>query len=151
MKTFSQKPADVTRSWFVVDATDVPLGRLASFVARSINGSDKVTFTPHVDAGDYVVVINTDKVKITGKKDIQKVYYRHSGYIGSMKSATAGELLEKDSTKVVEKAVYGMLPKNKLRDGKMKRLKLYPDSEHDHTAQSPKLVEVMAKSKKEGK
>ena len=142
MKTFSQKPANVKREWFVIDATDIPLGRLASFAAELVNGSNKVTFSPHVDEGDYLVITNTDKVRITGKKSLQKIYYRHSGYIGSLKETSAKELLEKDSTEVIRKAVYGMLPKNKLRDAKMARLKIYSGNEHDNSAQSPKEVTI---------
>lgn len=142
MKTFSQKPADVTRKWYVVDATEIPLGRLSTFAAEIVNGSKKVTFSPHVDEGDYLIVINTDKVRITGKKNIQKVYFRHSGYIGSLKETKLKEQMEKDSTEVIRKAVYGMLPKNKLRPGKMARLKIYAGGEHDNVAQSPEKVEV---------
>lgn len=142
MKTFSQKPANVTRKWFVVDATDIPLGRLSTFAAELVNGSKKVTFSPHVDEGDYLVVVNSDKVRITGKKDIQKKYHRHSGYIGSLKETSLKAQMEKDSTDVIRKAVYGMLPKNKLRDAKMARLKIYAGEEHEHNAQGPQKVEV---------
>lgn len=142
MKTFSQKPANVTRKWFIVDAAEIPLGRLASFAAELVNGSNKVTFSPHVDEGDYLIVINADSVRITGKKDLQKSYYRHSGYPGSLKETTVKAQMSKDSTEVIRKAVYGMLPKNKLRDAKMSRLKIYAESEHDHTAQSPEKTEV---------
>lgn len=142
MKTFSQKPANATRKWFILDATDIPLGRLASYAAEMINGSKKVTFSPHVDEGDYLVVVNSDKVGISGKKAIQKVYYRHSGYIGSLKETQLKAQMEKDSTEVIRKAVYGMLPKNKLRDGKMARLKIYANADHDHAPQSPEKVKV---------
>ena len=147
-KTFSQKPADVNRTWHLIDATGIPLGRIATISAELLNGSNKVTFSPHVDGGDFVVVINADKMRVTGKKDIQKIYYRHSGYIGSMKETSLKTLMAKDSTKVIEKAVYGMLPKNKLRSGRMQRLKLYSGSEHDHAPQNPAEVKnIMPKTK----
>jgi len=140
-KTFSKRKEDIgSRDWFIVDATDVPVGRLATKIAAMLSGSAKPTFSPHTDDGDFVVVINSDKVAATGKKDNQKVYYRHSGYMGSTKSTTLGEQMEKDSTKVISDAVYGMLPKNKLRPPRMNRLKIYVDESHDHAAQSPKEI-----------
>jgi large subunit ribosomal protein L13 len=142
MKTYSQKPTEVSREWFVVDAANVPLGRLTTLVAQKLTGKQKPTYTPHIDGGDYVIVINAKLVKATGDKRRGKVYYRHSGYPGSIKATTLEQQLEKDSTKVIEKAVYGMLPKNKLRDGRMERLKVYSDSDHSHEAQKPKKLSL---------
>lgn len=142
MKTFSQKPADVARDWYVVDASEVTLGRLSTEVSRLINGKQKPTFTPHVDGGDYVVVINAKQVKVTGDKKLNKVYYSHSGYPGSIKGITLEQQLAKNPAKVIEKAVYGMLPKNKLRDDRMKRLKVYDNAEHSHTAQKPTTISL---------
>lgn len=141
-KTFSQKPADVTREWFLVDATELPLGRIATIVADKLIGKNKPTYTPHVDAGDYVVVINAEKLVVTGNKEIGKIYYRHSGFPGGIKDATLAEVREKFPERIIEKAVQGMLPKNKLSPERMARLKIFPGAEHAHTAQQPKKVEV---------
>lgn len=146
MKTYSQKPADVTRDWYVVDASEAPLGRLATEVSQLLAGKQKPTFTPHVDGGDYVVVINAKSVKVTGDKYKNKIYYSHSGYPGSIKGITLQQQLDKNAATVIEKAVYGMLPKNKLRDERMKRLKVYETAEHAHTPQKPKELSL-----KEGK
>ena len=141
-KTFSQKPADVTREWYLVDATELPLGRIATIVADKLIGKSKPTYTPHVDAGDYVVVINAEKLVVTGNKETGKIYYRHSGFPGGIKDATLAEVREKFPERIIEKAVQGMLPKNKLSAERMARLKVFPGAEHAHTAQQPKKVEV---------
>jgi large subunit ribosomal protein L13 len=142
-KTYSQKPTEVERKWFLIDAAEsATLGRLSAKIATLLTGKYKPTFTPHTDGGDYVVVINADKVKVTGNKEEAKMYYRHSGYPGGIKEATLKELREKDATMIIEKAVKGMLPKNKLQDERMKRLKVYKGSEHNHAAQKPEKVEV---------
>jgi large subunit ribosomal protein L13 len=146
MKTYSAKPTDVTRKWYVVDASEAPLGRVATKVATLLTGKDKPTFTKHVDCGDYVIVINADKVQVTGNKLDTKSYYRHSGYPGGLKERTMREQMELDSTKVVYAAVRGMLPVNKLREGRLERLKIYAGSEHKHEAQKPEQISV-----KEGK
>lgn len=142
VKTFSQKPADVTRVWYIIDAKDVPLGRVASKAANALIGKDKPTYTPHVDGGDYVVVINAEHVGVTGNKRSDKVYYRHSGYPGSLKERTLEEQLERDATKVIENAVSGMLPKNKLQKERMARLRTFKDAEHEHGAQQPIELKV---------
>ena len=142
MKTYSQKPTEVTREWFIVDATGIPLGRLTVEVAKKLTGKQKPTYTPHIDGGDYVVVINAKQVKATGDKRRSKVYYRHSGYPGSTKATTLEQQLEKDPTEVIKKAVYGMIPKNKLREERMKRLKVYTEAEHAHDPQKPKELSL---------
>lgn len=141
-KTFSQKPADVSREWFLVDASELPLGRIATIIADKLIGKSKPTYTPHVDGGDYVVVINAEKLVVTGDKETGKVYYRHSGFPGGIKDATLAEVREKFPERIIEKAVQGMLPKNKLSADRMGRLKIFAGSEHAHTAQTPKKVEV---------
>lgn len=141
-KTFSQKPADVTREWFLVDASELPLGRIATIIADKLIGKSKPTYTPHVDGGDYVVVINAAKVVVTGDKETGKIYYRHSGFPGGIKDATLAEVREKFPERIIEAAVAGMLPKNKLSTGRMARLKVFVGAEHAHTAQTPKKLEV---------
>ncbi len=141
-KTYSQKPADVTREWFLVDATELPLGRLATIIADKLIGKSKPTYTPHVDGGDYVVVINAEKLVVTGNKETGKIYYRHSGFPGGIKDATLAEVREKAPERIIEAAVAGMLPKNKLSADRMARLKVFAGAEHAHTAQQPKKVEV---------
>lgn len=141
-KTFSQKPADVTREWFLVDASELPLGRTATIIADKLIGKSKPTYTPHVDGGDYVVVINAAKTVVTGDKETGKIYYRHSGFPGGIKDATLAEVREKFPERIIEKAVQGMLPKNKLSAGRMARLKIFAGSEHAHTAQTPTKLEV---------
>lgn len=141
-KTFSQKTADVSREWFLVDASELPLGRIATIVADKLIGKSKPTYTPHVDGGDYVVVINAKDTVVTGDKETGKIYYRHSGFPGGIKDATLAEVREKFPERIIEKAVKGMLPKNKLSAGRMARLKVFPGAEHAHTAQTPKKVEV---------
>ena len=138
VRTYTPKAGDVTRQWLVIDATDVVLGRLASQVAVLLRGKHKATFAPHVDTGDFVVVINADKVALTGSKLEQKRAYRHSGYPGGLKSRTYTEMLDKHPAKAVEKAVRGMLPKNSLGRAQIKKLKVYAGAEHPHAAQQPK-------------
>ncbi|SMO77886.1 LSU ribosomal protein L13P [Balnearium lithotrophicum] len=142
MKTFMQRKEDVQRDWYVVDATGKTLGRLASEIAKILMGKHKPTYTPHVDGGDFVVVVNAEKVFVTGKKLDKKVYYWHTGYPGGLKQATLKELLQKKPEEVIRLAVRGMLPKNKLRDRRMKRLKVYAGPEHPHKAQNPKPLEL---------
>ncbi|WP_327585742.1 50S ribosomal protein L13 [Nonomuraea sp. NBC_00507] len=137
MRTFSPKPADVQRQWYVIDATDVVLGRLASHVATLLRGKHKPIFANHVDTGDFVIVINADKIALSGNKLEQKKAYRHSGYPGGLRSVSYGELMEKRPDKAVEKAVKGMLPKNSLGRKMIKKLKVYAGSEHPHQAQQP--------------
>jgi large subunit ribosomal protein L13 len=141
-KTFSQKPADVSREWFLVDAAELPLGRIATIIADKLIGKNKPTYTPHVDGGDYVVVINAEQTVVTGDKETGKIYYRHSGFPGGIKDATLAEVREKFPERIIEAAVKGMLPKNKLSSGRMNRLKIFPGAAHAHTAQTPKKVEV---------
>lgn len=142
MRTYSPKPADVERQWYVIDATDVVLGRLASHVATLLRGKHKPIFAPHVDTGDFVIVINAEKVALSGKKLEQKKAYRHSGYPGGLRSMTYGELMEKRPDRAVEKAVKGMLPKNSLGRKMAKKLKVYAGSEHPHQAQQPVPFEI---------
>ncbi|MEV0235778.1 50S ribosomal protein L13 [Nonomuraea sp. NPDC050786] len=142
MRTYSPKPADVQRQWYVIDATDVVLGRLASHVATLLRGKHKPIFAPHVDTGDFVIVINADKVALSGNKLEQKKAYRHSGYPGGLRSVTYGELMEKRPEKAVEKAVKGMLPKNSLGRKMAKKLKVYAGSEHPHQAQQPVQFQI---------
>lgn len=146
MKTYSAKPSDVTRAWYVIDASEAPLGRVATRVATLLTGKGKPQFTQHIDCGDFVVVINTDKLVVTGDKMQKKTYYRHTGYPGGIKEATLADKMAKDSTDVIVKAVRGMLPVNKLRDERLKRLKVYAGAEHNHEAQKPQTLSL-----KEGK
>ena len=141
-KTYSQKPSEVTREWFLIDAAEAPLGRVATIIADKLIGKNKPTYPPHIDAGDYVVVINAEKTVVTGNKETGKVYYRHSGFPGGIKDATLAEVREKFPERIIEAAVQGMLPKNKLSAERMGRLKIFAGSEHAHTAQTPKKVEV---------
>ncbi len=142
MKTFMQRKEDVQREWYLVDATGKTLGRLASEIAKILMGKHKPTYTPHVDGGDFVVVINAEKIHATGKKLNQKIYYRHTGYPGGLKETTLREMLQKKPEEVIRLAVRGMLPKNKLRDRRMKRLKVYAGPGHPHKAQNPKPLEL---------
>jgi large subunit ribosomal protein L13 len=142
MKTYSAKPSDVTRKWYVVDATDASLGRVATQVAQLLTGKGKPQFTHHIDVGDYVIIINAAKTIVTGDKEDKKIYYRHSNYPGGLKSATFREKMEKDPTFAVTNAVRGMLPVNKLRDERLKRLKVYAGSEHQHEAQKPTVISL---------
>ena len=142
MRTFSPKPADVERQWYVIDAKDVVLGRLASQVATLLRGKHKPIFAPHIDTGDFVVVINADKVVLTGKKLEQKQAYRHSGYPGGLRAMPYSELMEKRPDRAVEKAVKGMLPKNSLGRKMARKLKVYAGPEHPHQAQQPVPFEI---------
>ena len=142
MRTYTPKPGDVQRQWHVIDATDVVLGRLASQVAVLLRGKHKATFAPHVDTGDFVIVINAGKVALTGNKRHTKVAYRHSGYPGGLRSESYVELLEKHPTKAVEKAVRGMLPKNSIARAQITKLKVYAGPEHPHQAQQPQPFEI---------
>ena len=142
MRTYTPKPGDVERTWHVIDATDVVLGRLATQVATLLRGKHKATFAPHVDNGDFVIVINADKVALTGNKRETKLAYRHSGYPGGLRSVTYAELLEKRPDRAIEKAVRGMLPKNSLAAQQLSKLKVYTGSEHPHAAQQPKPFEI---------
>ncbi|HLP23441.1 MAG TPA: 50S ribosomal protein L13 [Microbacteriaceae bacterium] len=137
-RTFSPTPADVQRNWVVIDAADVVLGRLASHAAVLLRGKHKATFAPHMDMGDFVIIINADKVALTGQKAAQKKAYRHSGYPGGLTAVTYAELLEKNPVRAVEKAVRGMLPKNSIGRAQLKKLKVYTGPEHPHQAQQPK-------------
>ena len=139
-KTPSLKTAEISRDWYVIDASSAPLGRVATQIAEKLIGKHKPTYTPHIDNGDFVVVINADKIVVTGKKMDQKKYYRHSGYIGSTKEATLSEKMEKNSADVIELAVKGMIPKNKLASDRMARLKVYTGEEHPHEAQKPQKL-----------
>ncbi len=137
MKTYSLKKEEVQRNWFVVDATDRVLGRVATKIADKIRGKDKPTFTPHTDGGDYVIVINAEKIKVTGSKFNNKIYYRHSLYPGGLKSQTFKELNQKNPERIIEEAVKGMLPKNKLGKSMIKKLKVFQGPNHDHESQQP--------------
>ena len=141
MRTPFAKKTEVERAWHLVDAKDKVLGRLASKIAVYLRGKNKAVFTPHVDTGDFVIVVNADKVKLTGNKLDDKVYYRHSGYVGGIKAETARELLNKSPEKMIREAVWGMLPKNRLGRAMIKKLKVYRGTEHPHSAQKPKAVQ----------
>jgi large subunit ribosomal protein L13 len=149
MKTFSLRKEDVNKEWFVVDAQDVVLGRLAAIIATRIRGKHKPTYTPHIDCGDHIIVINADKVRMTGKKTDDKVYYRHTGYPGGIKSATAGEVLRgKFPERVLKKAVERMLPKGPLGRQVFTNLRVYTGSDHPHVAQNPQVLDVAAMNDK---
>lgn len=145
-KTYSAKPGDVTRVWYVLDASEAPLGRVATRAAKLLLGKDKPMFTQHIDVGDYVIIINADQTNVTGKKASDKMYYKHSGFPGGLRERTFTEQMEKDATEVIRLAIRGMLPVNKLRDGRLERLKIYTGAEHNHAPQKPKVLSV-----KEGK
>lgn len=142
MKTTIVKKKDITRKWYLVDAKDKIVGRIATTIADKLRGKNKTIFSPHMDCGDFVVVINAGKIKLTGKKLEDKIYYRHTGFPGGIVAPTAGEVLAKKPTKILELAVRGMLPKNRLRDDLMKKLKLYAGVSHPHEAQNPTILEV---------
>lgn len=142
MKTHIPKTQEIDRKWYIIDAKDKVLGRICPTIANKLRGKDKPCFTPHLDCGDFIIVINADKVRLTGKKEDQKMYYRHSGYPGALKETPAKVMREKKPTKMVELAVSGMLPKNRLRKVFMKKLKVYSGEEHPHEAQSPQTLEV---------
>lgn len=141
-KTYSQKPSEVSRRWILIDAAEAPLGRVATQIATYLTGKYKPTYTAHIDGGDYVVVINAKDAVVTGAKETGKVYYHHTGFPGGIKDATLAEVRAKFPERIIENAVQGMLPKNKLLDARMKRLKVFVGSEHAHTAQTPEKVEV---------
>ena len=142
MNTYSAKPSDVTRKWYVVDASETTLGRVATHVATLLTGKGKPMFTSHIDCGDFVVVINADKLQVTGAKMTDKMYYNHSGYPGGLRERQLKDVVEKDSTEVILQAVRGMLPGNKLRDGRLARLKIYGGAEHNHAAQKPEVLSL---------
>ena len=141
MKTFMASPATIERKWYVVDATGYTLGRLASEVAKVIRGKNKPIYTPHMDCGDYVIVVNADKISITGKKLDQKIYYNHSEYVGGMKETTLREMMAKKPERVIELAVKGMLPKGPLGRSMITKLHVFAGAEHDHAAQKPEVLE----------
>lgn len=140
MKTYSQKAAEIKREWWVIDASSMPLGKLAVVIADKLMGKSKVTYTPHIDNGDYVVVVNAKKLVVTGEKMTQKKYYRHSGFPGGLKELRLEEVIEKNPANAIKAAVKGMLPKNKLSAERMKRLHVYDGAEHNHAAQNPKEI-----------
>ena len=142
MKTFSAKPTDVTRRWILIDASEVPLGRVATVIATYLTGKNKPIYTPHIDCGDYVVVINAGKVPVTGKKLLDKTYYSYSGFPSGLKETSLKDKLAKDPASVIEAAVKGMLPKNKLSSERLARLRVFADENHGHAAQKPEKVEV---------
>ncbi|MBK1726714.1 50S ribosomal protein L13 [Halorhodospira neutriphila] len=142
MKTYSAKPAEVQRDWYLVDATDKTLGRLATEIARRLRGKHKAVFTPHVDTGDYIVVVNADKIRLTGRKESDKHYYWHTGYPGGLKSRNVAEVRARHPERLIKTAVRGMLPKNRLGRAMFKKLKVYAGSEHRHHAQQPQPLEL---------
>jgi large subunit ribosomal protein L13 len=142
MKTISAKPAEVRRDWFVIDADGKTLGRMATEIARRLRGKHKAIYTPHVDTGDYIVVINAEKLRVTGNKMKDKMYYRHTGHIGGIKSVSLEKQLERAPERVLQSAVKGMLPKNPLGRSMFGKLKVYAGAEHPHTAQQPKALEL---------
>jgi large subunit ribosomal protein L13 len=143
VRTYSPKPGDVTREWHVIDATDVVLGRLAVQAATLLRGKHKTMFAPHVDTGDFVIVVNADKVALSGTKRETKLAYRHSGYPGGLTATAYGDLLDKDPRKAIEKAVWGMLPKNRLGRQMLKKLKVYGGPDHPHAAQKPTSYDIV--------
>ncbi|MBC1186067.1 MULTISPECIES: 50S ribosomal protein L13 [Kluyvera] len=142
MKTFTAKPETVKRDWYVVDATGKTLGRLASELALRLRGKHKAEYTPHVDTGDYIIVLNADKVAVTGNKRTDKVYYRHTGYVGGLKEATFEEMIARHPERVIEIAVKGMLPKGPLGRAMFRKLKVYAGNEHNHAAQQPQVLDI---------
>ncbi|OUS40076.1 50S ribosomal protein L13 [Oleispira antarctica] len=142
MKTYSAKPESVQREWFIVDAAEQTLGRLATEIARRLKGKHKPEYTPHVDTGDYIVVVNADKIRVTGKKTTDKMYYRHTGYPGGLRSISFDKLLDHKPEMIIEQAVKGMLPKNPLGRDMYRKLKVYAGSEHPHAAQQPQTLEI---------
>ncbi|MGD8312195.1 MAG: 50S ribosomal protein L13 [Gammaproteobacteria bacterium] len=142
MKTFSAKPHEVNRDWYVVDAEGKTLGRLASEIARRLRGKHKPIYTPHVDTGDYIIVVNADKVRVTGNKATDKIYHHHTGYVGNLRSASFAKLQARTPGRVIEIAVKGMLPKNPLGRAMLAKLKVYSGPDHKHAAQQPKPLEI---------
>lgn len=141
-KTFSATPSSVSRDWYVIDAEGKTLGRLASEIARRLRGKHKPEFTPHIDTGDYIIVVNADKIVVTGKKGQDKMYYQHTGFIGNMKSANFDQMQERRPGKVLELAVKGMMPRGPLGYAQLKKLKIYAGAEHEHAAQQPIALEI---------
>jgi large subunit ribosomal protein L13 len=141
-KTYSAKPSEVERAWYIIDASEAPMGRVATRVATLLTGKEKPMFTQHIDCGDHVVVINAEKLIVTGKKLDQKMYYHHSHYPGGLKEATLKEKMDKDPTHALQHAIRGMLPVNKLRDARLARLRIFAGADHDHTAQQPKAISL---------
>ncbi|RCL45857.1 MAG: 50S ribosomal protein L13 [Candidatus Thioglobus sp.] len=142
MKTFSAKPAEVSRQWYLIDAADKTLGRLSSEIALRLRGKHKPIYTPHVDTGDYIIVVNAEKVRVTGNKMNDKMYYRHTGFIGNLKSTNLKDLLNEHPERAIETAVKGMLPKNPLGRAMFKKLKVYAGPEHNHQSQQPEPLEI---------
>ena len=142
MKSFMASPATIERTWYVVDATGHTLGRLSSEIAAILRGKNKPTFTPHIDTGDYVIVVNADKIKVTGKKMDQKIYYNHSDYVGGMRETTLAEMMAKKPTEVITLAVKGMLPKGPLGRSMITKLHVFAGPEHPHAAQTPEVLEI---------
>lgn len=142
MKTFSAKQETVKREWFVIDATDKVLGRLSTEIALRLRGKHKPEYTPHVDTGDYIVIVNADKVRVTGNKEQDKTYYHHTGFIGSLKSINLAKLRQEHPERIIEKSVKGMLPKNSLGRAMFKKLKVYAGATHEHAAQQPQPLEI---------
>ena len=140
MKTYSQKSSEISREWYLIDASTLPLGKLAVVIADKLMGKSKVTYTPHTDNGDYVVVINAKNLKVTGNKLGDKKYYRHSGFPGGIKELSLAEVIEKDPSYAIKEAVKGMLPKNKLAADRLARLRVFEGADHSHTAQNPKEI-----------
>ena len=141
-KTYSQKPSEVTRRWILIDAAQAPLGRVSTQIATYLTGKYKPTFTPHIDGGDYVVVINAAQAVVTGEKETDKSYFHHTGFPGGIKEASVTEVRAKHPERIIEQAVKGMIPKNKLASDRIRRLRIFAGSEHDHTAQTPEKVEI---------
>jgi len=142
MKSYVAKPLEIERKWYVIDATDKTLGRLSTEIATRLRGKHKPIYTPHVDCGDFIIVVNAEKVKVTGNKATQKVYRHHTGYMGGLRERSYKEMLEKQPERIIEKAVKGMLPKNSLGSQMYRKLKVYAGPEHDHQAQKPELLEL---------
>ncbi|HHF98746.1 MAG TPA: 50S ribosomal protein L13 [Candidatus Aerophobetes bacterium] len=142
MQTYMPKKEEIVRKWYLVDAKDKILGRLATKIARILSGKDKPIYTPHIDTGDFVIVVNARKVRVTGRKEEGKIYYHHSGYPGGLKKETLAELREKKPEEIIRRAVKGMLPKNRLGRKMLKRLKVYPDENHPHQAQNPEPISL---------
>lgn len=140
MKTYSQKSSEIKRDWYVIDAASMPLGKLAVIVADKLMGKSKVTYTPHTDNGDYVIVTNAKNLKVTGNKLTDKMYHHHSGYPGGLRSLKLEEVIEKDPSRAIKQAVKGMLPKNKLAADRLARLRIFEGAEHAHAAQNPKEI-----------
>lgn len=141
-KTYSQKPSEITHKWILIDASSAPLGRVSTVIAKYLIGKYKPTYTPHMDAGDYVVVINAEKLVVTGAKETDKKYYHHSGYPGGIRDESLGELRVKYPERIIMEAVKGMIPRNKLAAERLKRLRIFPGEAHTHTAQTPEKVEI---------